>query len=80
MAAQLPWPDNVWIGVIVGGESGPRARPLQEAWVLDLRDQSIHANVPFFFKQWGGARKKKRGRHLEGRLWEELPRGVSTAI
>jgi len=60
--------------VIVGGESGPGARPIQEEWVLDLRDQCSQAAVPFFFKQWGGARKKKHGRHLEGRLWDELPR------
>jgi protein gp37 len=60
--------------VIVGGESGPGARPIQEEWVLDLRDQCAQAAVPFFFKQWGGARKKKHGRLLQGQVWDELPR------
>jgi len=59
--------------VIVGGESGPGARPIQESWVLDLRDQCLKAHVPFFFKQWGGVRKKKAGRLLEGRTWDEMP-------
>ena len=59
--------------VIVGGESGPGARPIQESWVLDLRDQCLKARVPFFFKQWGGVRKKKAGRLLEGRTWDEMP-------
>ena len=60
--------------VIVGGESGPGARPLQESWVLDIRDQCLAAGVPFFFKQWGGARKKYNGRLLQGRTWDESPR------
>ena len=59
--------------VIVGGESGPKARPIEIEWVLDIRDQCKHANVPFFFKQWGGKNKKKNGRLLEGKTWEELP-------
>jgi protein gp37 len=59
--------------VIVGGESGPHARPLQESWVVDLRDQCNNASVPFFFKQWGGVRKKLTGRFLQGRTWDELP-------
>ena len=59
--------------VIVGGESGPRARPMEEAWVLDLRDQCRRARVPFFFKQWGGTNKKKAGRLLKGRTWDEMP-------
>lgn len=59
--------------VIVGGESGPGARPLDAAWVVDLRDQCLRANVPFFFKQWGGVNKKKTGRLLEGRTWDQLP-------
>lgn len=59
--------------LIVGGESGPRARPLEKAWVLDLRDQCHAAGVPFFFKQWGGISKKKTGRILEGRTWDEMP-------
>jgi protein gp37 len=65
--------------VIVGGESGPGARPVEREWVKDIRDQCLRANVPFFFKQWGGTRKKKAGRLLEGRTWDELPRsGVTT--
>lgn len=62
---------------IVGGESGPRARPMAEAWVLDIREQCQAACVPFFFKQWGGKNKKKAGRVLEGRTWDEMP--TSTA-
>jgi protein gp37 len=57
----------------VGGESGHRARPVDPAWVTDLRDQCASAGVPFFFKQWGGKNKKKAGRLLEGRTWDELP-------
>ncbi len=59
--------------VIVGGESGPRARPMAEAWVEDLRDQCRRARVPFFFKQWGGRNKKRAGRELGGRTWDETP-------
>lgn len=59
--------------VIVGGESGPRARPMDASWVTDIRDQCRHAGVAFFFKQWGGANKKKAGRALEGRTWDEMP-------
>ena len=59
--------------VIVGGESGPGARPMDPAWVLEIRDQCLDAHVPFFFKQWGGTRKKKAGRGLEGRTWDEMP-------
>lgn len=59
--------------VIVGGESGPKARPMSDCWVTDLRDQCTTANVPFFFKQWGGTQKKKNGRILDGRTWDELP-------
>lgn len=59
--------------VIVGGESGPKARPMKEQWVTDLRDQCLQASVPFFFKQWGGINKKKAGRLLQGRTWDELP-------
>ena len=63
--------------VIVGGESGPGARPIEEQWVFDIRDKCQAAGVPFFFKQWGGIRKKQRGRMLQGRTWDEMPRGVS---
>jgi protein gp37 len=59
--------------VIVGGESGPGARHLDEAWVTEIRDQCVDARVPFFFKQWGGTNKKKAGRLLEGRTWDEVP-------
>ncbi len=59
--------------VIVGGESGPGARPMEPAWVFDIRDQCLERGVPFFFKQWGGIRKKKTGRELEGRTWDEMP-------
>jgi protein gp37 len=113
----LPWQDNVWMGVtvenadyasridhlrrtgarikflslepllgplpdldlrgidwvIVGGESGPRARPMRQEWVTEIRDQCLTANVPFFFKQWGGRNKKRAGRLLEGRIWDEMP-------
>jgi len=58
---------------IVGGESGPGARPIDPAWVTDIRDQCLKAQVPFFFKQWGGLQKKKTGRTLEGRVWDEMP-------
>lgn len=117
MARELPWPENVWIGVslesaryqfrirhlrdvpaatrflsiepliapvglldlaeidwvIVGGESGPRARRPQLAWVQDVRDQCLAADVPFFFKQWGGRTAKAGGRELDGTVWNEMP-------
>lgn len=59
--------------VIVGGESGPGARPLEREWVVSIRDQCLRARVPFFFKQWGGVQKKKRGRTLDGRTWDQMP-------
>ena len=59
--------------VIVGGESGKKARKMEESWVLDIKNQCESANVPFFFKQWGGFNKKKSGRLLDGRTWEEMP-------
>lgn len=118
LSEQLPWADNIWMGVsvetesfthrvdslretdaaikflslepllgpldnlcldgidwvIVGGESGPGARPMNAEWVLSIRDQCHDANVPFFFKQWGGVWKKKFGRTLDGRTWDEMPR------
>ena len=58
---------------IVGGESGPSARPMREEWVIDIRDQCRAAGVAFFFKQWGGVRKKRAGRLLEGCTWDEMP-------
>ncbi len=59
--------------VIVGGESGHGARPMEKEWVLSIRDQCARANVPFFFKQWGGVRKSEAGRLLDGRTYDELP-------
>ncbi len=117
LAAHLPWPANVWMGVsverqdyssridhlrrtnastkflslepllgrlpsldlrgidwvIVGGESGPRARPMAEEWAIEILDQCRTAKVPFFFKQWGGRNKKRAGRVLNGRTWDEMP-------
>jgi len=117
LASDLPWPQNVWIGVsiedvehcwriahlrrvpaatrflslepllgpldglrlngidwvIVGGESGPGARPVKPEWVRSIRDQCVRARVAFHFKQWGGANKKKTGRLLDGRVWNEWP-------
>lgn len=117
MSPDLPWADNIWMGVtvedrkcafriehlrktrasikfismepllepiaeleltgidwvIVGGESGPGARPLNEEWVMDIKGKCQTLNIPFFFKQWGGVNKKKSGRLLEGRLWNQMP-------
>jgi protein gp37 len=64
--------------VIVGGESGPGARPVDPAWVTDIRDQCERAAVPFFFKQWGGVQKKRTGRTLEGRTWDQMPETLVT--
>lgn len=65
--------------VIVGGESGPGARPMLEEWVVDIKDECEYQNVPFFFSrrdgkpnQWGGVNKKKTGRVLQGRTWDEM--------
>lgn len=60
--------------VIVGGESGPGARPIKLDWITQIRDQCIETGVAFYFKQWGGVFKKRNGRVLEGRTWEEMPR------
>jgi len=59
--------------VIVGGESGLKARTIKESWVIDIRDQCNMNNIPFFFKQWGGVNKKKNGRKLHGKYWNEVP-------
>jgi protein gp37 len=59
--------------VIVGGESGPKARPMDPSWVREIRDQCVEARVAFFFKQWGGKRKDRTGRELDGRIWNEFP-------
>jgi protein gp37 len=71
-----PLPDLDLGGIdwaIVGGESGPKARPMREEWVLDIRAQCEAAGTAFFFKQWGGRNKKKAGRLLEGRTWDAMP-------
>ncbi len=117
LASDLPWPQNVWLGVsvetadyverieylcevpaairflslepllgpipdlhltgidwvIVGGESGPGARPMRAEWAQSVRDQCIAAGVPFFFKQWGGVQRTKAGRRLDGRTWDQYP-------
>jgi protein gp37 len=65
---------------IVGGESGPGARPMRKEWVVSVRDQCRESRVPFFFKQWGGVRKAKHGRLLEGRTYDEYPRRVASPI
>ena len=59
--------------VIVGGESGPGARKMEKKWVIDIRNQCADAKVPFFFKQWGGKRKSKTGRKLDGQTYDEMP-------
>lgn len=123
LAAQLSWPDNVWMGVsvenarvisrigrlrsvpaavrflslepligpledlplagihwvIVGGESGPRARPMRKEWVDSIYRQCRDAGVPFFFKQWGGVRKDLTGRELHGQTYSEMPLALQAA-
>ncbi|HUI43815.1 MAG TPA: phage Gp37/Gp68 family protein [Terriglobia bacterium] len=66
--------------VIVGGESGPGARPMEESWVLSIRDQCRRARVAFFFKQWGGVRKSAAGRLLQGVTHDEFPDGLPLAV
>lgn len=117
LASDLPWPENVWMGVsvenskyyfridllrqvpakvrffslepllgpmpdlnltdihwvIVGGESGPNARPIKEEWVREIKRQCHVRHVKFFFKQWGGLNKKEAGRLLDGRTWDDMP-------
>jgi len=68
---RLPLEKIHW--VIVGGESGPRHRPVDSAWVREIRDQCLAADVPFFFKQWGGHTPKAGGRSLDGRIWSQMP-------
>ena len=64
--------------VIVGGESGPRARPIDEKWIINIRNQCVRAGVAFFFKQWGGSSPKAGGRLLEGREWNQFPKPPKT--
>src|SRR4051794_38660280 len=66
--------------VIVGGESGAGARPLEKEWVLSIRDQCERAQVPFFFKQWGGVRKSKAGRELDGKQYDAVPTRVELPV
>lgn len=76
----LPHPDLSGIDwVIVGGESGPGARPMAEEWVVDIRNQCVASDVPFFFKQWGGVRRKEAGRELNGRTWDQMPAFAAAA-
>lgn len=75
-----PLPDLDLSGVdwvIVGGESGPGARPLSPEWVLAIRDECVESSTPFFFKQWGGVRKKAAGRELERRTWSQMPARIT---
>ena len=68
---EIDFTDLDW--VIVGGESGPRARPMPAEWVRPIRDHCVARGIPFFFKQWGGVRKHTTGRLLDGRTWDEFP-------
>jgi protein gp37 len=70
----LPMTGIDW--VIVGGESGPGARPMEAGWVREIRDRCVAEGIPFFFKQWGGTRKNRTGRILDGRTWDEMPTPV----
>lgn len=66
--------------VIVGGESGPGARKMEEGWAIAIKDLCLKESVPFFFKQWGGVRKKKAGRVLQGRTWDAYPQAGPEAV
>ncbi len=66
--------------MIVGGESGAGARPMEVTWVTSIRDRCAAAGVPFFFQQWGGVRKGKAGRLLDGRTYDEMPERVQRAV
>jgi protein gp37 len=66
--------------VIVGGESGHGARPLKREWVTSIRDQCSEAGIPFFFKQWGGVRKKRAGRALDGRTYDAFPKRINNPV
>ena len=74
---QLPLEGISW--VIVGGESGPGARPMNAKWVFQIRDRCLKCGVAFFFKQWGGTNKRKAGRLLDGKTWDEMPAGPEFA-
>ncbi len=66
--------------VIVGGESGPKARPIQDNWVRKIKEQCKEQKVSFFFKQWGGVNKKKNGRLLDGQTWDEMPKQAFSVL
>lgn len=66
--------------VIVGGESGPNARPMKEEWVLPIRDLAVDSGIPFFFKQWGGVIKKRNGSLLQGRYWKQYPTQIPEVV
>jgi protein gp37 len=66
--------------VIVGGESGPGARPMYEDWVLEIKEKCEDEKIPFFFKQWGGVNKKKTGRLLQGKTWDNYPEVVGPEL
>lgn len=66
--------------VIVGGESGPKARPIKPEWVRSVRDQCLNERVAFFFKQWGGVNKSRTGRTLDGRIWDEMPKTFQNRV
>ena len=66
--------------VIAGGESGPKSRPIDPEWVIDIRDQCLESKIPFFFKQWGGFNKKKNGRLLEGKTWDQVPGNIRKLV
>jgi len=68
---RLPLDGIDW--VIVGGESGPSARAAKPEWIRGIRDRCLALDVPFFFKQWGGVQKKRQGRTLDGRTWDDMP-------
>jgi protein gp37 len=71
-----PLPDMDLRGIdwiIVGGESGPNARPMKSAWVVDIKEQCESDGIPFFFKQWGGVHRNRNGRTLQGRTWDQMP-------
>ena len=71
--SQIDW-------VIVGGESGPGARPMDPAWARQIRDLCLKKRIAFFFKQWGGVQKSRNGRRLDGRTWDQTPSTVSAAL
>jgi protein gp37 len=73
---RLPLSKIDW--VIVGGESGPGARPMKKEWVEDIQHQCLASGVPFFFKQWGGTRKKAAGRLLNGKVYSQMPKRLSS--